>query len=114
MIKLLTNCPNCGSPLSADGYCSYCDTKVRYANEIEANLMTYGHILSMLPLEILFKFKAEDGTLVLLPFNGRINSIDINYDSIMTLDNSGITITKKVSSSPEISLELSGTVALME
>ena len=32
---MLINCPNCGAPLTSDGYCNYCKTKVRYANHLE-------------------------------------------------------------------------------
>lgn len=33
--KLVTNCPNCGGELTPDGYCQYCNTKVRLANAME-------------------------------------------------------------------------------
>lgn len=29
-----TNCPNCGAPLNADGYCEYCGTKRQHESEI--------------------------------------------------------------------------------
>lgn len=28
---MLTNCSNCGAPLTKDGWCDYCKTKVRLA-----------------------------------------------------------------------------------
>ena len=87
---LLTNCPNCGAPLSSDGYCSYCNTKVRYANELEYHtLLNHGHITEMLPAEIMFKFIDEDGTMVIIPFIGRPENIELSCDSYDVTDHDG-------------------------
>jgi len=86
---LLTNCPNCGAPLSSDGYCSYCNTKVRYANELEYNLFSHGNIKDVLPTEIMFKFKSEDGSMVVIPFIGTPESIEIIYDDYNATDHAG-------------------------
>ena len=73
MRKMLTNCPNCGAVLRSDGYCEYCKTKVRYANEVE--LSWIGHKIK--PIEILLKFEEDDGT-TYMPLRGYIDTIEIN------------------------------------
>lgn len=75
MRKLLTNCPNCGAPLRSDGYCEYCKTKIRYANEVE--LSRIGHNIK--PIEILLKFQENDGT-VFMPVRGYVDTIEINRE----------------------------------
>lgn len=70
-----TNCINCGAPLRSDGYCEYCHSKIRYANEIEfEDALTFGN-----DIEILLKFNNKDET-VLLPLKGRmaLETISIN------------------------------------
>lgn len=109
-MNLLTNCPNCGAPLSSDGYCSYCNTKVRYANELEYNLFSrHGIIKDVLPTEIMFKFIDEDGTMVIIPFVGRPENIEITYDSYDAVDHAG-NILYQISKQPEIKFEFSGYV----
>ena len=75
MIKLLHNCPNCGAPLQADGYCNYCKTKVRYANEFEVGQIDK---LYQKPMEILLKVKQGDQTII-FPIKGHLSSISINH-----------------------------------
>lgn len=106
-MNLLTNCPNCGAPLSSDGYCSYCNTKVRYANELEYNLFSHGIIKDVLPTEIMFKFIDEDGTMVIIPFVGRPENIEITYDSYNAVDYAG-NISYQINKQPEIKFEFSG------
>lgn len=109
-MKLLTNCPNCGAPLSSDGYCSYCNTKVRYANELEYNLFSrHGIIKDVLPTEIMFKFIDEDGTMVIIPFVGRPENIEITYDNYDAIDHAG-NILYQINKQPEIKFEFSGHV----
>jgi hypothetical protein len=52
MKTLITNCPNCGAELNEDGFCSYCETKIRYANELELSM----HDLLPERTEVLMKF----------------------------------------------------------
>lgn len=106
---LLTNCPNCGAPLSSDGYCSYCNTKVRYANELEYNLFSHGNIKDVLPTEIMFKFIDEDGTMVIIPFIGRPENIKVEYDSYDAVGYGGRIITT-YSSSPAIKFDFTGCI----
>ena len=75
MIKLLHNCPNCGAPLQADGYCQYCKTKIRYANELEVKQIDR---YSQEPMEILLKVKQGDQTII-YPIKGQLSSISIDY-----------------------------------
>ena len=107
MKKLPTNCPNCGAPLSIDGYCSYCNTKVRYSNELEFQSFLHGGITDIMPTEILFKFKADDGTLIIIPFIGRPQSIEVDYDSYDAIGYSG-NIISKYYNFPEIKFEFIG------
>ena len=75
MDKLLHNCPNCGGPLTSDGFCEYCKTKIRYANEIEIHSM-YGFYK---PVEILIKIENHDKNETLLfPFKGYLGNMSIN------------------------------------
>lgn len=108
-MTLLTNCPNCGAPLSSDGYCSYCNTKVRYANELEYNLFSHGNIKDVLPTEIMFKFKSEDGSMVVIPFVGRPENIELTYDSYEAVDYSGH-ILSSIHSTPTIKFDFTGCI----
>ena len=100
---MLTNCPNCGAPLTEDGWCDYCKTKVRLANlmEIDQESMKYR------PVEILLRFKNPDGTLVLMPFRGYFASVEVTYDTSRYSDSSGLCCSYR-SSEPDIHLELDG------
>lgn len=110
MKKLPTNCPNCGAPLDSDGYCSYCNTKIRYANEVEYRTFLYnGHIRDILPTEILFKFKADDGTMLILPFIGKPENIEITYDDTCCIDYYGNTVAK-FHSTPLIKFDFVGNI----
>lgn len=98
---MLTNCPNCGAPLTKDGWCDYCKTKVRLANlmEIDHDVMHYE------PIEILLKFKRSDGTVYLVPFVGTLSSMDINYNNdVLYFDNRPMII----GNDPDIKLTLDG------
>jgi len=74
---MLINCPNCGAPLTSDGYCNYCKTKVRYANHLE---IISDDIMHMRDVEILLKFKKGD-TLSLIPFVGHVDALQVDYDN---------------------------------
>lgn len=109
-MTLLTNCPNCGAPLSSDGYCSYCNTKVRYANELEYNMfLSCGRITDVLPTEIMFKFKREDGTMVIIPFIGKPENIEITYDDYEAIDLAG-NIMYKINRQPMVKFDFTGTI----
>lgn len=84
-MNMLINCPNCGAPLTSDGYCNYCKTKVRYANSLE---IISNDIMRMPAVEILLKFKKGD-TLSLIPFVGHVDELQISYnDTTLYCDNS--------------------------
>lgn len=78
MNRLLTNCPNCGAPLRADGYCEYCNTKVRYANEVE--LSNLDDIFRPSEVEIVFKVVKDKDLVILIPFRGIVSSVTQSYD----------------------------------
>ena len=108
-MKLLTNCPNCGAPLSSDGYCSYCNTKVRYANELEYNLFSHENIKDVLPTEIMFKFIDEDGTMVIIPFVGRPENIELGCDPYEAIDYGGYKLSS-FHSTPTIKFDFTGCI----
>lgn len=68
---LLHNCPNCGGTLTDDGFCEFCKTKIRYANEMTLEDSDY---FSGNEVEILIKRKVGDTTYV-LPFVGYLSEI---------------------------------------
>ena len=113
MKELLTNCPNCGAPLSSDGYCEYCGTKARYANEVEYNMLfSHGAINEILPTEILFKMKAADGTLVVIPFYGRPENITIESEDrcAYAVGHDSSIIKKIFAGPPTVRFEMVGTI----
>jgi hypothetical protein len=71
--RLIDNCPNCAAPLKADGYCEYCKTKIRYANEIEIDSIYSPQI------ELILKIKNKD-EIVLIPCKGTIDNICISSE----------------------------------
>ena len=111
-MTLLTNCLNCGAPLSSDGCCSYCNTKVRYANELEYNLFSHGNIKDVLPTEIMFKFIDEDGTMVIIPFIGKPESIEIIYNDHDAIDRTG-NIMYKINRQPMVKFDFTGCIGEM-
>jgi hypothetical protein len=94
---MLTNCPNCGATLTKDGWCNYCKTKVRLANLMDIDRETMQYRL----VEILLRFKNPDGTLILMPFEGYLSEVDLNFPTIDIESRYGF-------SEPEIRLELDG------
>lgn len=112
MKQLLTNCPNCGAPLSSDGYCEYCGTKARYANEVEYNMLfSHGAINEILPTEILFKMKAADGTLVVIPFYGRPENITIEYEDRCAVGRGDSVVAKIFAGPPIVRFDMVGTIS---
>lgn len=75
--KLVANCPNCGGELTSDGYCQYCNTKVRLANAMEIET---GQFVSK-PVEIEIRVK-RGGETIIIPFEGYLQSIDMKFDSV--------------------------------
>lgn len=69
---LLTNCPNCAAPLESDGTCKYCNTKARYANEIDVQTENFNPGF----VEILLKVKQGD-EIVLFPFQGYMREMSV-------------------------------------
>ena len=70
MDKLLHNCPNCGAPLTSDGYCEYCKTKIRYANHVEI----LNDFFWREQVEMLIKIRNGDTT-TLIPFVGHLTEM---------------------------------------
>lgn len=70
----VTNCPNCGAPLSEDRHCNYCDTYIRDLNELNLN--------SLVDIQLVMK-QGKDA--VILPVRGHINDLTIkpNLDSFV-------------------------------
>lgn len=99
---LVTNCPNCGGPLTSDGFCEYCKTKIRYANTIELESGFLGFDMS--EVEILLKCKKDDTT-YLYPFVGRLRTIDI----ALRRDTLYVNHECVVSAAPDVELCFSGT-----
>lgn len=79
---LLTNCPNCAAPLEKDGTCKYCNTKARYANEIDFE----GNSLHGTQVEILLKEKRPNGEIVLYPFQGYLRGMCVRHEPIQYFD----------------------------
>lgn len=104
MATLLTICPNCGAPLRGDGYCEYCDTQVRYANEVE--FQNLDDIFMSNEVQIMFKVK-KNGATLLIPFRGFIESITTFYErETFYADNTPV-LTAAV---PHIRIEFDGIV----
>lgn len=80
-MNMLINCPNCGAPLTSDGYCNYCKTKVRCANHLE---IISNDIMRMPDVEILLKLKKGD-TLTLIPFVGHVDELQFDYNNTNSL-----------------------------
>lgn len=79
---LLTNCPNCGGELTSEGFCNYCKTKIRYANEIE---ISNDSMFSMPgAVEILIKVK-RGNEIVLVPFRGCLEMIEEHFDTVCAM-----------------------------
>lgn len=100
-MKMLTNCPNCGAPLTSDGYCEYCKTKIRYANHMEV-IEEFGNCHR--DVEILLKLKRGDTTR-LVPFIGKLETFTMDhYTTNLYCDN---TVCASMSS-PIITLTFEG------
>lgn len=107
MNRLLTNCPNCGAPLRADGYCEYCNTKVRYANEVE--LSNLDDIFRPSEVEIIFKVVKDKDLVILIPFRGIVSSVTQSYDE-ETFYADDLSIPISVHLEPRIEITLDGRI----
>ena len=85
---LLTNCPNCAGELDSDGFCPYCKTKVRYANELD--IQGDSSWIGGNPVEIAIKVKRGDETVV-YPFEGYLSSMNVSYYTPYVLPNVELT-----------------------
>lgn len=106
MRTLVTNCPNCGAALTSDGYCEYCKTKVRMANEIElTDPFSPEFIHGGDPIEILVRRKKGD-ILYLYPFRGKLQSMEVSRDDeIAYYDDNPIA----VACAPRVTITFEGT-----
>lgn len=71
MRALITNCPNCGAPLK-DGWCEYCNTHVRMANELDVDF-------NGKPTEVMLHIKNGD-SIIAMPLIGRIDNVQIKNE----------------------------------
>ena len=102
MDHLLTNCPNCAGVLTSDGFCEYCNTKVRYANVLELSDIDREEIV-----EILIKMRDKDRVSV-LPVKGFITSIEMKMNaSELLYDDYRMT---RITNLPEININFDGWV----
>lgn len=108
MNQLMHNCPNCGAELTHNGYCEYCNTKIRYANSLEIQ----SYFFRNEPVEILLKKMNPDGTMVVMPFIGRLENMEIHYeyDEVTTLYADNNPYYAVHASAPLISLNFEGTM----
>lgn len=75
--RMTTNCPNCGGELTSDGYCNYCNTKVRYANEMIVDLEN-----SLVDKDVEIMISVKNGNKVtLIPFKGVVEEFTQHYDT---------------------------------
>lgn len=72
MRMLLTNCPNCAGELEKGGYCRYCNTHVRMANELDINSNDFNRI------ELMLNIKRGNETL-LIPCVGYMADISVKF-----------------------------------
>lgn len=75
--RMSTNCPNCGGELTYEGYCTYCNTKVRYTNEVILDLQ---NALGCPDVEIMISVKKGEETL-LIPFKGIVESFHQDFET---------------------------------
>lgn len=83
MRQMLTNCPNCGGVLESNGYCPYCCTKVRYANEVD--IEGRGGFNFHDQVELMFRVKKGDET-VIFPVVGYFDTITMRPDHMGITD----------------------------
>lgn len=109
MIKLIHNCPNCGATLRHDGYCEYCKTKIRYANELEIQRLAY-HVK---PIEMLLKVVKEDHT-ILIPVRGHISSLNLSRENDYPTFYGDNQVLSSMSSQTNVSFEFDGRLIDLE
>lgn len=103
MKNMLTNCPNCGAALRSDGYCEYCKTKIRYANELEIE----SGLFDRCEVEILLKHHNGDGTVVVAPFKGWLSTMTVTTGDSADLFVDGM-VFHRVVSPPRAELTFEG------
>ena len=111
MNQLIHNCPNCGAELTHNGYCEYCNTKIRYANSLEIQ----SDLFHNEPVEILLKKMNPDGTMVVMPFRGILDNMKIRYEDNGTTfyaDNNVYRVAH--ASRPIVTLNFEGTITEIE
>ena len=114
MKTIATNCPNCGAPLTSDGYCSYCNTKVRYANEVEVETFLHNGAIYNTAMEVLFKFIGidENGDKItyLIPFKGCVEEIELTRDEHCAYSRYGNKLLSVYTGPPTVNLKLQGVI----
>ena len=111
MNQLMHNCPNCGAELTHNGYCEYCHTKIRYANSLEIQSDWFKNE----QVEILLKKMNPDGTMVVMPFRGRLMEMRICQEDdglSFYADNEVVNTIRSVP--PKVYLNFEGTVDTVE
>ena len=111
MNKLMHNCPNCGAELTHNGYCEYCHTKIRYANSLEIQSDWFKNE----PVEILLKKMNSDGTMVVMPFKGKLMEMNIRQEDdglSFYSDNEVVHTVRSVP--PTVYLNFEGTIDVVE
>ena len=108
MRRLMSNCPNCGGVLDESGYCPYCETKVRFANEIDITSGLFGSE----NVELMIHINQGDET-ILLPVIGKIRSINIitNPEYGYCADNKCLCV---IPGLPEVDISFCGVITKIE
>lgn len=103
--QMSTNCPNCGGELTSEGYCYYCNTKVRYANELIVDLQD--SIISCSEVEIMITVK-RNNDIILIPFKGYIESFQEEFDTVSCFPIGNNSFQLNRSAHPRLSITFSG------
>lgn len=101
---LVTNCPNCGGVLN-EGKCPYCDTQVRFANELDIKTENiYGEVVT-----ISLNVKRGNKTII-YPFVGHLHEISIDSSDCFRRYDSGASFITVRHSYPSARLVFEGTL----
>lgn len=104
MRMLVTNCPNCGGVLN-EGKCPYCDTQVRFANELDIK----ANDISRSRVQISLNVKRGNETII-FPFVGYLHEINIDHSDCFRHYDSGASIKTVRCSYPSARLVFEGTL----
>ena len=105
--RLPTNCPNCAAPLTDDGNCEYCGTKIRYANTLDLEILGDYCMTHIKSVELELRVK-QGNDICIFPLVGEINQFSLRHYGTEEFTDSGVVFRPYPDRSTKVMFEFEG------